>query len=70
MSMLRKNFSYNPVLTVLYVIFPLISFPYVTSVLGPIGVGKVTFAVSVVDYFRLFASLGIPLYAVHTVAQA
>lgn len=37
--------------------FPLITFPYVSRILLPIGTGKVSFATSIVSYFTLFAQL-------------
>lgn len=50
-------------------VFPLITFPYVSRVLGPEGVGKVNFATSLITYFILFASLGIPMYGIREVAK-
>ena len=48
---------------------PFITYPYVTRVLGPEGVGRVTFASSIVDYFGMFASLGIPVYGIRAAAK-
>ena len=45
-------------------LFPLITFPYVSRVLGTDGVGRITYATSAVAYFCLLANLGIPNYAV------
>lgn len=50
-------------------VFPLITFPYVSRVLGPDGVGKVNFATSLITYFVLFAALGIPMYGIREVAK-
>ena len=50
------------------VLFPLISFPYISRVLLVEGSGKVAFATSVVTYFTMFASLGIPTYGVRACA--
>lgn len=44
-------------------IFPLITFPYVSRILMPEGIGRVNFANSIVSYFVLIASLGIGVYA-------
>lgn len=59
----------NIILTISSFVFPLITFPYAARVLGPIGTGKVSFAVSVVNYFSMFAQLGIPTYGIKVCAQ-
>lgn len=66
---LTKNFIYNVILTVLTIIFPLITYPYVTRVLGADGLGKVNFAISIVSYFALLAALGIPTYGIREIAK-
>ena len=58
----------NAILTVAGIIFPLITFPYISRVLLVEGSGKVAFATSVVTYFTMFASLGIPTYGVRACA--
>jgi len=50
-------------------IFPLITFPYTSRILGPEGTGKVSFATSFVSYFILLASIGIPLYGIREIAR-
>ena len=62
------NLILNILLTVSNIAVPFITFPYVTRVLGPEGVGRVTFASSVVDYFGMIASLGIPIYGIKAAA--
>ena len=64
----KYNFIMNAILTVAGIIFPLITFPYISSVLLVEGSGKVAFATSVVTYFTMFASLGIPTYGVRACA--
>lgn len=59
----------NAILTMSSFIFPIITFPYVSRILQPIGTGKVSFAVSVVNYFSMFAQLGIPTYGIRICAQ-
>ena len=63
------NLILNILLTVSNIAVPFITFPYVTRVLGPEGVGRVTFASSVVEYFGMFASLGIPIYGIRAAAE-
>ena len=65
----KFNFIMNMVLTMSNFIFPLITFPYVSRILLPIGTGKVAFATSIVTYFSMFAQLGIPTYGIRVCAQ-
>ena len=66
---LKKNFIMNAILTMSSFIFPLITFPYVSRVLLPVGTGKVSFATSLISYFNLFAQLGIPTYGIRACAK-
>ena len=66
---LKKNFVMNVILQISGMIFPLISYPYVSRVLGPSGIGTVSFAYSVVSYFSMLAQLGIPTYGIRACAQ-
>lgn len=66
---LKLNFIMNALLTMSSFIFPLITFPYVTRILGPAGYGKVSFATSLIAYFLIFAQLGIPTYGVRACAK-
>lgn len=50
--------------TIFTMIFPIITFPYVSRVLGVNGMGAYNFSNSYVSYFFLLASLGISTYAV------
>lgn len=59
----------NGILTMSSIIFPLITFPYVSRILLPTGNGKINMALSVVAYFAMFAQLGIPTYGVRACAK-
>ena len=59
----------NAILNMSAFIFPIISFPYVSRVLGPAGTGNVSFAISFVTYFDMFAQLGIPSYGIRACAR-
>lgn len=61
---IRKNTIINCIKTIFGIIFPLISFPYVSRVLMAENLGKISFSGSVVNYFSLIASLGISTYAI------
>lgn len=65
----KFNFIMNFLLTASSIIFPLITFPYVSRVLQAAGNGKVAFATAVLTYFTMFASLGIPTYGIRVCAQ-
>lgn len=65
----KKNFIMNAILTMSGFIFPMISFPYISRILGPEGNGAVKFAISVVAYFAMFAQLGIPTYGIRLCAK-
>ena len=66
---LKLNAFFNVVRNVLRLIFPLITFPYVSRVLMPEGIGKVNFANSIVMYFYTIASLGIGSYGIREAAR-
>ena len=65
----KFNFAMNMLLTVSNFLFPLITFPYVSRVLSPIGTGKVAFAYSIVSYFSIFAAFGVANYGIRACAQ-
>ena len=66
---IKLNFIMNAILTMSSFIFPLITFPYVSRVLLPIGTGKVSLATSIIAYFSMFAQLGIPTYGIRACAK-
>lgn len=59
----------NSFLSVSSIIFPLITFPYVSRILLPVGTGKVSFATSIITYFAMFAQMGIPTYGIRACAK-
>lgn len=65
----KMNIVMNFILTISSFIFPLITFPYVSRILLPVGTGKVAFATSVVSYFTMFGMLGIPTYGIRATAK-
>ncbi len=66
---LKTNFIMNAILTMSTFIFPLISFPYVSRILGPEGTGKVSFATSLISAFLMVAQLGVPTYGIRVCAK-
>ena len=58
------NATLNAIKTISGIVFSLITFPYVTRVLGIEKVGIYDFSASVISYFSLMASLGISIYGI------
>lgn len=54
---LKLNFIMNALLTMSSFIFPLITFPYVSRVLGPTEQVRINFATSLITYFSMFAAV-------------
>lgn len=71
--MAKKSLKTNAVLSAirvsLNIIFPLVTFPYVSRILGVDNLGKVNYTGSIVNYFSLIAALGISTYAVREGAK-
>lgn len=66
---LSKNIVYNLILTVSSYIFPLLTFPYITRVLGPDSYGAANFILSIVDYAVMLSSLGIVTVGIREIAK-
>lgn len=64
MRSLKLNMFVNLIKTVFTTLFPLISFKYVSSVLGKSGIGIINFSNSIVQYFSIIAALGLSTYAI------
>lgn len=64
-----KNALINALKTVSVLLFPLITFPYISHVFSVSKIGIYNFCVSVVSYFLLLASLGIPTYSIREGAR-
>lgn len=65
---IKVNFIMNVLLTASSIIFPLITFPYISRILLPAGTGKVAFATSIISYFSMLSALGIPTYGIRACA--
>ncbi|WP_461112051.1 oligosaccharide flippase family protein [Spirosoma jeollabukense] len=66
---IKKNFLYSGVLVASNYILPLLTFPYVSRVLGPANIGIYNFVDSIVNYFILFSMLGIGSTGIRVVAK-
>lgn len=69
MGLIKKNFIYNNILGLSNIIYPLVTFPYASRILGPEGIGITSFAVSLSTFFIVLCSLGIPIYGVREIAK-
>ena len=69
----NKSFAKNAIFNVIYkimnIIFPLITTIYISHVLMARGVGKVSTAQNIVQYFVLLAPMGIPVYGTREIAK-
>lgn len=66
---LKLNMVLNAIKGLMGIVFPLISFPYISRILGVENVGKYNFANSIISYFLLISGLGIVTYAVREGAK-
>lgn len=73
MELKIKSVKANAVLNIIYtltsIIFPILTYPYVTRVLSTVGMGKVSFFTSVTNYAVMLGSLGIATYGIRAVAK-
>ena len=69
----RKSIGINAFMSVINsimsILFPLITFPYITRILGVEDLGRYNFAKNFVDIFCTLAFLGIPTYAIREGAK-
>lgn len=72
--MKKKNIAFNAVFHVLYqllnVLFPLITSIYVSRIILPEGIGRVSYAQNIASYFITLAPLGVASYGVRVIAQS
>ncbi len=59
---IKRNYIYNLIDQVVNIICPLVTTYYVSRILGPNGIGKVSYAESITAYFVLLASMSIRSY--------
>lgn len=66
---IKKNIIYNVIKTLSTIVFPLITFPYISRILLTENVGKYNFSTTFVSYFSLIATLGVTTYAIRICSQ-
>lgn len=68
-NMLKKNAILNVIKQSTSILFPMITLPYFSRILGAEYYGKINFANSIINYFVLIAGLGISSYAIREGAR-
>lgn len=61
---LKFNMVLNAIKSIMEIIFPLITFPYASKVLGVDNIGKYNFCASIISYFVMLSELGTVTYAI------
>ena len=69
MANLKRNIIYSGILTTANYIFPLVTYPYVSRVLGVDKIGICNFVDSIINYFILFSMLGISIIGIREIAK-
>ena len=65
---IKKNYIYNLLYQMMVLILPLITTPYISRVIGVVGIGIYSYTISISAIFILFGSLGISLYGQREIA--
>ncbi len=68
MSDIKKNFIYSSILTSANYVFPLITYPYVSRILGVTNIGICNFIDSIINYYIMFSLMGIVAVAIREIA--
>lgn len=66
---IKKNFAFNSILSVSGYVFPLITYPYISRVLGVSNIGICNFIDGIVNYFVVFSMLGISATGIREIAK-
>ena len=69
MASIKKNFGYNLILTFCNYLFPIITFPYISRVLGVENIGICNYIDSIINYFAMFSIMGIGSLGVREIAR-
>lgn len=66
---IKTNFIYKSLLTVSNYLMAFITFPYISRVLGVENIGLVNFVDNTINYFLLFATMGVNVLGVREIAK-
>lgn len=67
---LKQNFTYKAILTIVNPLLGIFIFPYISRILGVGNLGLVDFVDNTINYFLLFAMMGIGSVGVRSIAAA
>jgi len=70
MNKIKINFFYQTMYQILTMILPLVTSPILSRALGATGLGIYSYTTNIVNYFILFANLGIYRYGIRCIASA
>lgn len=68
-SKLFNNVAYLSIIQIVNYVFPIITVPYVSRIIGPEGYGIINFATAFIGYFSILISYGFDLTATRRLAQ-
>lgn len=66
---IKKNTVLGVLISLSQYIYPIATFPYITRVLQPEGLGRISFVASFVVIFTLLSQLGMPIYGLRSCAK-
>lgn len=66
---IKSNIIFNIIKNMSTLIFPLISFSYISRILGADGIGKINFTKVIIEYFIILAAMGIRGYGIREGAK-
>lgn len=67
---IKKNIIYSAILTTSNYVIQLVTFPYLSRILGVENIGIVNFVDGVVNYFIMISMLGLNILGIREVAKA
>lgn len=67
---IKLNFVLNALRVLSTALITLFTMPYLNRILGAENVGKVEYVYTIINYFVLFSSIGIPMYGIREVSKA
>lgn len=70
MASIKKNLGYSIILTLSNYLFPLITYPYVSRVLGVEQIGFCAYVDSIINVVSLFAMMGVSYVGLRAIAQS
>lgn len=65
----KFNYIYSMIYSILTMILPLVTAPYISRVIGAKGLGVYSYSYTMVSYFVLFALLGVNFYGNRSIAK-